>query len=270
MNEQKRCPVCKTVIQSDANTCSVCGMSGLNQIFFDKKEYDLWVETQLNPYISSYHKAVEEKEDNYVDEGYNPSYDNYIGRPCFYLDGHSYAGNVDDNIRRKIFALTNEQKRLTILAEKAEAQHNYTKAAELWNKIAPICRRLGWKRDAYLVEHAAFLCTQKEIYREAKISFDEFCGKIPFVENLKVVMTKEAEQAWKKEEIDKYVMLKLVNARICRAQGKKEDACLLENSANPYRGTVENALGEKKISWAEFEKQCLKDLAIEYEAYLYQ
>lgn len=254
MDDYKRCPVCNTEISADADICPKCGMDDLNRIFLDKESYEWWVENYLNPYRTRYNKIVEKKEDNYIDEDI----------PASFLPptGEVLKKEEDERELRKI--------RLTISAKEAEKQHNYTKAANIWNEIASICHVHGLHKDARWVEHAAFLCTQKEIYREADISLDVFCGKTPFAENLKVVMTREAEQAWEKKEIDKYVILKLVNARICRAQGKKEDAYLLENSALPYKETVENVLGQKKITWTEFEKQCLKDLARKYEAGLYQ
>lgn len=48
---KKECPACHQILFGDADTCPKCGMMNLNQIFLSKKDYEMWVDNILKPYL---------------------------------------------------------------------------------------------------------------------------------------------------------------------------------------------------------------------------
>lgn len=122
-------------------------------------------------------------------------------------------------------------------------------------EIAKICRNQNKKRDAYLLEHQAFLCREKDILQTVEFNMKYF-KDMPNIEILKCVLSNMAEYALKICDYSENVFcLKLIE-KLCKAQGKSRDVYLLgitihENSkkyANYMKPIDENMLYMKLAS----------------------
>lgn len=142
---------------------------------------------------------------------------------------------------------------------------NYVKAAQLLGEIAKICHTQKKEKDAYYAEHKAFLCNQMEIYKKAKIEIDIF-DEVPYVEILKCTLSKMADLAFKTQAFHKYWYYKTLTAKLCRAQGKDNDAYLLDTSADMYKDIAIETMEKQSdtIPKQEQEKQMLEALVEPY------
>ena len=219
MSDIKKCPVCHSEISLNADVCPICGMNGLNRVFLNSTEYDMGVREVLNPQIKKY------KELSFEDAGKRfgvsqmlDPYDNYVGGPIPLIERKKYSMSVE------VVEYINENK--------------FLQAADLSEKIALICHNQGKERDAYLLEHKAFLYRQEHFCREAGFLtdvFGEVPDRVPYVEILQNTLTRLAEK-YHEEQKDYFALCKLINARLCRAMGKEKDALLLEDTVRKEVG----------------------------------
>lgn len=125
---------------------------------------------------------------------------------------------------------------LTAEAHTAEQEKRYSDAEKLWLQIAAICHQTNaayHEKDAYLVEHRALQCRHMQIYKDAYISIRSFAD-VPNLDKLQDALTDAAAKSLKKKDYSSFTVYKLLNARLCHANGKERDAFLLEESARPY------------------------------------
>lgn len=127
-----------------------------------------------------------------------------------------------------------EKYRLTLAAKEHIQREEYEEAANTLAENAFICRNQGKERDAYLLEHKAFLCRQMSIYQRAGFDIGIFSA-IPYAEVLQTALTELADDSFTGQDYGGYYYFKMLNARLCRAQGKERDAFLLEQSAAEYK-----------------------------------
>lgn len=175
-----------------------------------------------------------------------------------------FAPPTTDPMELQKNALTNE-------AQTAEHEKRYLDAEKLWLGIATICHRQGsrWETDAYLVEHRAMQCRHMQVYKNARISIRSF-EDVPNLDKLQNALTCVAEKTLAKRDYATFTVCSLLNARLCHAQGKERDACLLEESTKKY-GFFENYFvqpgGDSKN--APVEEIVLRQIAKDYASELY-
>lgn len=163
---------------------------------------------------------------------------------------------IDDDRIQKMF----DQNLFTIKAEKAMRAENFERAICCLKRNAEVCRILEKEDDAYLLEHQAFLCEEKLIYKKAHVSLTAF-KEVPHIEGMKKVLTQVSEEALREEKLDAYVNYSLLNARICRVQGQADNAFLLENSAYQYGKQAQEIQKKKKAESVDLEKEYMQKLA---------
>ncbi len=151
-----------------------------------------------------------------------------------------------------------EQKKfqLTLEAKEYIQREAYDRAEEVLLENASICHSQGKEEDAYLLEHKAFLCRQMSIYQRAAFDVGSFSA-IPYAEVLQTVLTELADTSISDQDYAGFYYFKMLNAKLCRAQGKERDAFLLEQSAAEHGDREEAALREK---------ECLQRLVEAYES----
>lgn len=184
--------------------------------------------------------------------------------------GKSIGGNlvIDDTIYQKSkggrdIPVETHKHWLTIKAREAIQKENYEEAIGLLQELAKICHNQGKEHDAYLVEHNAFLCGQKNIYKKAGISLEAF-GGIPNVDLMQETLTKLSDRVFAEKKFDSFVYYKRLNARLCRAQGKEGDAFCLEETAYAYENAAAEIRKKKGVSGKMQEAQMLRELSEEY------
>lgn len=165
-----------------------------------------------------------------------------------------------DESDQEVLKEKDNQEYLTRKAKEGMQSGNYEQAIWCLRRNADICHKQQKEDDAYLLEHQAFLCEQQKIYRDTHISISAFI-KMPYVEEMKKILTRAADEALEKEEYDHFVYYNLLNARLCRAQGKERDAFLLENSAYKYGKQAQSIQQRKGIPCDKMEKQYMLNLA---------
>lgn len=158
---------------------------------------------------------------------------------------------------------------LTVAAQQAKESGDYAEASRILKLLASICRSQGKTRDAYLTEHEAFLFDQKLIYQRAGISTSAF-SETPYVEKLKTALSEGADWAIAMNQIEYAVSFKILNARICRAQGEESDAFMLEDNSYKLLLSAGKVSAWKKIPTAGMEADCLKQIAKKYGAALWK
>lgn len=139
----------------------------------------------------------------------------------------------------------------------------------LSEKLADVLHKVHEDDHAYEVEHTAFLFQQAHICRKADIPLSCFGGKTPCLEYLKNALTSEADLALEKNEYAEYYLYKMLNARICRAQGQEDNAYMLEKSAYYYKRSFDRAVQKKWNSQRNFEKELLRHIVKKYGDSLY-
>lgn len=158
---------------------------------------------------------------------------------------------------------------LTRLAIKAEKEKRYLNAEKLWSEIAVICHQQNKERDAYWVEHRAKQCRHMQIFKEARISIQAF-SDIPNADKLQDALTDAAVKKLVKKDYEAYTVYSLLNARLCHAQGKEQDAFWLEEAVRPWGffDTYFVKPGERPKN-ALIEEKSLQQIAMEYQSELY-
>lgn len=213
MSDIKKCPVCDNEVSLLADTCPICGMDELNRIFLSSTEYDIWVREVLNPRIEKFRELrCEDAGKRFgVSRMLDPYYD-YDGGPIPAIERKKYSMSVEvvGYIRK----------------------NKFLQAADLSEEIALICHEQGKEKDAYLLEHQAFLYRQEHFCRKVGFLTDIFWkvpDSVPYAEILQVTLSRLAEK-YREEQKDYFALCKLINARLCRAMGKERDARSLEDT----------------------------------------
>lgn len=156
--------------------------------------------------------------------------------------------------------------RYTVAASDAVNKRQYDVAIEILQKLAKLCHYHGRENDANDAEHRVFLCEQLKIYEKAGVVLDYF-DQIPYLEILKVTLTRLAAEGANQGE-DSYARCTFcnsLNARICRAQDKKQDAMQLEHTIlNSNKASGYGWVGNRRMTAAEFEVLEMENLAKEY------
>lgn len=152
---------------------------------------------------------------------------------------------------------------LTRMAERARAEGNYKEVCRLKRELASICRNQGKYDDAYKLMHDAFLYEQMWIYQQANVPTRAF-SKLPYAEKLKEALSEAAEWAEIMGQTAYAVSFRLLNARICRAQGMERDAYLLDNASYSLLEKAGRASDWKRFPNAVIEEECLKQIARKY------
>lgn len=166
-------------------------------------------------------------------------------------------------------AIEREKYQITLQVEQAREKRDYKNAACLLKKLASICHSQGKERDAYLLEHEAFLYEQELIYQKAKIPTDVF-EDTPYVEKLKEAFGEAADWAAAMDQIDYAVSFKQLNARLCRVQGLERDAYLLDNAGYQLLEKAGRARDWGRLPDAGIEARCLEQIARKYGTKLWE
>ena len=242
MSDIKECPVCHNKISLGVDVCPICGMDELNRIFLSSAEYNEWVQEVLNPRIEKFKESRgEDVEKRFGVSQMLKEYYNYSGGyiPEREMEKYNMSEKAKGYIREKKFL----------------------QAADLLEEIALICHEQDKEKDAYLLEHQAFLCRQEHFCRKAGFFTDVFYKvpeKVPYVEILQNTLSRLAEKYYE-EQKDYFALCKLINARLCRAMRKEGDAILLEEAV------------KKEVKWnpasvetTKFVDQFLKGKKLEF------
>lgn len=186
-------------------------------------------------------------------------YRNY-SQPYIEYDQRYYSGCMS---YEPIPAIEREKYQITLQIDWAKEKKDYKEVIRLLKGLASICHSQAKEKDAYWLEHEAFLYEQELIYQQANISVDAFAD-IPYVEKLKEVLCEAADWAMTMEQIDYAVSFKQLNARICRVQGQERDAYLLDCASYQLLEKAGRVHDWGRIPDAGMEAQCLKQLARKY------
>lgn len=170
-------------------------------------------------------------------------------------DYYNYRGGPIPQIEMHKYQMTCEANRLI-------SSGLYKNAEKVLHKIAKICRSQNKERDAYLLEHQAFLCCEKDILQTVEFNMTYFIN-MPNIEVLKCVLSNMADYALQNCNYSENIFCLKLNEKLCKAQGKMRDAYLL--GVTIYDNTKKYADYIKPINENELYKKLAGNYLTELE-----